>query len=147
LATKREAKEGNKPYIVDMRIPPLANSTEQDTAIEVAIHFVQDLTVVLPNGELLAPYQFKLRFDYATMSTKDKIVRFVSRGEVLHVEKSEHNGDTSLQGWELVDDDDWDFDAEDHQALGRKAPTVQDLINGIRWFWGKDPILDNSGQS
>jgi hypothetical protein len=75
------------------------------------------------------------------MSTKDKIVRFVSRGEVLQIEKSVHNGDSSLQGWELVDDDDWGCNDEYHQALGRKVYTVGDIINDIRWFWGKDPIL------
>jgi hypothetical protein len=75
------------------------------------------------------------------MSTKDKIIRFVSRGEVLQIEKSEHNGDSSLQGWELVDDDDWGCNDKDHQALGRKVYTVGYIINDIRWFWGKDPIL------
>jgi hypothetical protein len=59
-------KEGNQPYVVNIRIPPSANTTERDTAIEVAIHFVQDYTNVLANGELLAPYQYKLRFNYAT---------------------------------------------------------------------------------
>lgn len=59
-------KEGNQPHLVDMRIPPAANSSNHDAAIEVAIQFVQDMTIVLPNGEVRAPYQFKLRFDSAT---------------------------------------------------------------------------------
>jgi hypothetical protein len=82
------------------------------------------------------------------MRTKDRIVRFVSRGEVLQVEKSKQNGDMSLQSWEFVDDDaDWDSDPKDHQALGRKSRTVRDLINDIRWFCGKDPLLNDSGES
>ncbi|KAG7408488.1 hypothetical protein Forpe1208_v012077 [Fusarium oxysporum f. sp. rapae] len=140
-------KEENQPHVVDMRIPPAANSTKHDAAIEVAIHFVQDHTFALPNGELRALYQFKLRFISATMSTVDKIVRFASPGEVLQVEKSEQNGDPLLQGWELVDADDRDSDVEDYQAFGRKGRTVGDLINDIRWFCGKDPILYDSNKS